>query len=689
VQKIIKKFLDFLNAVRCLLSNGVKAKFSELPSFAQWKRFFEVLTRKEKILFAFFFFCFLGSSLFLSFNFYFKNTKVVPTKGGEYIEGVVGQPRFINPVLASSDIDRDLVELVFSGLMKYEKDGKIVPDLIQEVEGKEGGKIYEIVLNENIFWHDGQKITADDVIFTIKTIQDPDFKSPEITNWIGIEVEKISDQKLAFKLKNPYFPFLERLTLKILPKHVFEEIPPENFPLTLYNLEPIGSGPFRFKEIKINKLGKVESLTLIKNQNYFGKLPYLEEITFLFFENQKDLLEAAKSQKIQGLTILNPKEVEFLKEKFILYQALLPRYFAIFFNPKKSNILAEKEFRKALNLATNKSEILEKVVGDKGKIVHSPILSSFTKAPKDKPEIYGFKEPSETLQFNLEKAKEALKKAGLEERNGKFVKVERKQLFDFKKDLRSGNRGKEVENLQRCLSFFADIYPEGKITGYFGESTKKAVILFQEKYKKEILEPWGFKEGTGIVSETTRRKLNEVCNEVSEKTSPLKFSLITVDQPLLVETANLLKSQWERLGIEIEILALEFNELNREIIKPREYEMLLFGEALGMIPDPFPFWHSSRIEDPGLNLALYENKKADEFLKKAREAENFEEFKENLEKFQEILIKDVPAIFLYSPDFFYLVSSQIKEVNLEIISDPSKRFLGIEDWYIKTKRIWK
>jgi len=673
VQGFFRKKLDSLKSTLC-----------SLPSRSQWKLFFRVLTKKEKIIFLSCFVCFLGSLIFLSVNFYLQRTKTIPAVGGIYIEGIVDQPRFINPVLASNDIDRGLVELIFTGLMKVEIDGKIVPDLAKGYEIKEGGTVYEITLREDVFWHDGQKITTDDVVFTIKTIQDPDFKSPEIANWIGIRVEKISEQKLIFKLKDPYFPFLERLTVKVLPKHIFGDILAESFPLTIYNLQPIGSGPFRFKEIKYDKLGKIESLTLARNENYFGKLPHLKEVKFLFFETEKEVIEAAQRKEIQGFTISNPEIIDYLEKEAPLYEISLPRYFAIFFNPKKSDISAEKEVRESLDLATNKSEILEKAIKSRGKIVSSPIL----------PEFYGFDLPSGALakegpDVNLEKAKELLEEAGFVQKDGKFFKIERETTFNFEEYLKEESRGQEVKDLQECLSFFPDIYPEGEITGYFGKSTEKAVILFQEKYKEEILEPWEFEEGTGIVSKTTRKKLNEVCNEFSEESLPLKLFLVTVNQPFLVKTAKILKEQWEKLGIEIEIKALEFNELSRNFIKPREYEILLFGEALGIIPDPLAFWHSSRIEDPGLNLAMYENKKADEFLKEARMAQDFEQFKKNLEKFQNILIEDKPAIFLYSPNFLYYVSKEIKGIDFEIISEPSKRFIEIESWYLKTKRVWK
>ena len=139
----------------------------------------------------------------------------------------------------------------------------------------------------------------------------------------------------------------------------------------------------------------------------------------------------------------------------------------------------------------------------------------------------------------------------------------------------------------------------------------------------------------------------------------------------------------------MEIKTFNISALEREVIKPRNYEMLLFGEVLGAIPDPFPFWHSSQKNDPGLNLAIYENKKCDKLLEEARKNLDENLRKEKLEEFQDILIEDAPAVFLYNPDYLYFVSKEIKGVGAAIITDPSQRFSNIEGWYIKTKRAFK
>jgi len=675
---------------KLLSGNICKAKILFKP--LGWKLIFRLFNKKEKVVF-FILLLLLFASLFtFSLNFYYKNTEIQPNQGGVFVEGLVGQPRFVNPVYSkASDIDEDLTELVFSGLFKYNAQGEIVPDLAKNYSVKEGGRVYEVYLKDNLFWSDGKPLSADDIIFTVNIIQNLEYKSPQLVSWLGVEAERISDEAVRFRLKNPYAPFLETLTQKIIPEHIWKDISPQNFALTINNLKPVGSGPYSFKGFEQDKEGNIVSYRLKRNDKYYGKKPYIEEVVFRFFENEKDLIKSYQKGEIDAFSLKNPADLEVFQslkddggnlslDGGNLYSFVLPRYFAVFFKPKECDLLPKEKKRKALNYGANRKEIIKEVLSGWGEPVYSPVL----------PQVYGLSGPEEKYEYNPSLAQELLEKADfLKTESGKRIKIIKKENpFQFDSDLKKGDKGAEVENLQKCLAKDPEIYPEGEVSGYFGQKTKEAVIKFQEKYAQDILLPFGLRQGTGLVSKKTREKLNELCYPEKEEVTPLKISLKTVNQPVLIKVAELLKKQWQELGIETEIKSFESAE-KEKVIKERDYQTLLFGEALTMIPDPFPFWHSNQKIDPGLNLAVYESKKADKLLEEIRQNLDPEKRKERLQELQNVILEDAPAVFLYQPDYLYLVSKKVKGIDIKMVVGPSKRFSEIEDWYIKTKREWK
>lgn len=650
-----------------------------LPDKDYWQKPILAFNKKERIFFFSFAFLFFFSVILLLIGFYLNHTHIIPANGGILKEGLIGQPRFINPVYAeSNDIDRDLVNLIFSGLMKYNPRGEIVPDIVSFYEVKEEGKIYEMELRKDVVFHDKQKLTADDVIFTIKTIQNPDFKSPLLAKWLGVDVEKISDYKVRFTLKNPYPGFIENLTVKILPAHIWEEVSSENFPFSPYNVKAIGSGPYYFKNIIKNNDGTIVSISLGKNNKYYSKKPYIEQIKFLFFEKEEDLIGAARSGQINAFSPLSPENYgefnSFNKNSFVV-----PRYFAIFLNSDQNSFFEEKKTRQALIKATDLEKIKEDILLGEASMVNSPFL----------PDIYNFEEPKNIISFDKQGALDSLNELGYQEQDGKLVKIYKEETMTFTKTLYVGSQGTQVENLQTCLAKFEDIYPEGKITGYFGSKTKEAVIKFQNKYPEDILQPAGIKEGNGKVGPATREKLNEVCVTSPAKIEPLNIVLTTSNDPLLLSIAEEIKRQWEEIGISTEIQTNEIAEIKQELIKERNYQSLLFGQVLSIIPDPFSFWHSSQRNYPGLNLSNYKNSKLDSLLEKIRVEQISENRIELLQEAQEILIDDIPAIFICNPNYIYFTSASFKGIDSGLIADPSERFSNIENWYVKTKRSFK
>lgn len=667
----------------------------KFPSFSQWKQIFKVLKKTERLFFLSFAILAFASAIYFIIGFYINSTQLVPAYGGAYTEGVVGQPRFINPIYGeTNDVDRTLIDLIYSGLMSYDKEGKIINDLTEKYQISDDGKTYTFELKKNLFWQDGVPLTVDDVIYTIKTIQNSDYKSPLRATWLDVAIQKISENSFALSLGSPYNSFLESCTLKIMPQHIWKNIPPENFALSAFNLQPIGSGPYIISNLQQTNTGFVKSISLKINYKYYGKTPYISNLYFKFFSNKEDLIKSANQKTIDGFSISALSENQALaekqvkpgwtaKEKYNIYSFSMPRYFAVFFNPQNSDALSDANITQALNYSVDKQNLTQKInekFKAKVSIINSPIL----------PNYFGYSEPTTSYDFNTETANNLLDKSGYKIQNKENQEITRmkandkKPAFQFKSYLKQGSKGNEVIELQGCLTRLDENFKNllsQETNGTYSKGTEKAIYEFQKKYLPEATP-------TGETGPGTRKKLNELCFLQQDNLIPLQLTLTTINQPQMVETANILKDFWQKVGFSINIKIVELSEI-KDIIKTRNYEALLYGQALGSLPDPYPFWHSTQVNDPGLNLSTYKNKKTDQLLKDAREALNEEIKTDNYESLQEVILADTPALFLYNTDYIYWVSEKIKGIDTIKIIDPSKRFENINNWYIKTKRTWK
>ncbi|MEK7120617.1 MAG: hypothetical protein AAB840_00825, partial [Patescibacteria group bacterium] len=158
--------------------------------------------------------------------------------------------------------------------------------------------------------------------------------------------------------------------------------------------------------------------------------------------------------------------------------------------------------------------------------------------------------------------------------------------------------------------------------------------------------------------------------------------------PELKKVAEIMKEDFGAIGIKTNIKIFETGALNQTIIRPRKYDSLLFGEIIGKDLDLFAFWHSSQRNDPGLNVSQYASLKADKILEDSRNISDKDARLEKFAEFQNEIIKDVPAIFVYSPDFLYITPNKLKGFDMKSISIPSERFNTVYKWYIDTERVW-
>lgn len=288
----------------------------------------------------------------------------IPKRGGELREGIVGTPRFINPVLAINSQDKTLAGLVFAGLTKIDKDNKSVLDMAESVQKSEDGLSYTVTLKNNLFFHDGEKVTTDDVIYTLSLVQNPSLKSPVKIKWEGVKIEKVSDTKVIFSLKQPYPLFERSLALGIVPKHVWKNLSIEEIAQSDQNIKAIGSGPYMVTSVE-SVSGIPRIFTLKENKkNALGR-PYITTLTIRSYQTEKLLEQAFQNREIDSFSVISHFATEnFPKVVTPSETTTLPQTFSLFFNPNKEAFLADKDIRKALAIALNKEDLLKNLYGD-------------------------------------------------------------------------------------------------------------------------------------------------------------------------------------------------------------------------------------------------------------------------------------------------------------------------------------
>lgn len=338
-----------------------------------------------------------------------KNFKVViPDYGGEIVEGSVGSPRFINPLLAASETDKNLVALVYSGLMRIDRNGDLIPDLADKIEVSEDGLQYTFHISDKAKFHNETPVTADDVIFTINKAKDPELKSPKRSNWEGVLVERIDDKTVRFTLNQAYEPFLRNTTLGILPRNIWEGVTSAEFAFSIYNSNPIGTGPYKIKKITRDSIGIPKTYLLESYENFILGKPYINNITFKFSKNEDELIEMFKTGKIETIYGISPEKAKELQNSnFEIKTTSLPRIFGIFFNQDKANVLASNSVRTALNISAPKEEIVSNVLFGFGQVIDSPIPDIFKSN-----EEQNLNRESLTEDQRIAEAREILEKAG-------------------------------------------------------------------------------------------------------------------------------------------------------------------------------------------------------------------------------------------------------------------------------------
>ncbi|NLE75215.1 MAG: peptide ABC transporter substrate-binding protein [Chloroflexi bacterium] len=351
-------------------------------------------------------------------------TGTAPEQGGAFVEGVIGNPQWINPILCQyNQVDCDLSALIFSGLTRLNEKGEVVPDLAESWVVSADGLTYTFRLRQGVLWHDGAPFTSRDVLFTVKAMQHADYQgAPHLARfWSDIAVVADNDYTVRFLLPAPLAPFLDYTTIGLLPEHLLYTIAPGDLPKAEFNVQPVGAGRFRVAEVS------AQGIALLPNENAAGPAPHLERLEFRFYPDAQSLLEAYKRGEIVSVSRVSPDLIPEAAAlpNLDLYSARMAGYVLIYLNLDDAANLpffTQREVRQALLQALDRQKLVDEVLNGQGIVANSPIL----------PETWAHWPGLAQHAYDPARAAELLDAAGWVDRNGDGIRENEGRTLSFR-----------------------------------------------------------------------------------------------------------------------------------------------------------------------------------------------------------------------------------------------------------------
>ena len=312
-------------------------------------------------------------------------------------------PSRLNPILANDSASSEITDWLFSGLFKYDKDGNPTVDLAKSYTFETPTKLI-IKLRDDILWHDNERFTSKDVIFTYEKIIDPKVLNSIKSNFIQVQnVKALDDYTIEVIYKQPYFKAIETWMVGILPYHILKD--EKDLMTSSFNKNPIGTGSYKLKEFK-----QGQDIELIANENYFEGKPKIEKIKYQFLPDPNTSFLYLKQKKLD-LGGLTPIQVDRqlddnFRNNYTIMQKPSFSYTYLGFNLKNEKF-KDIRVRKALSYAINRQELVDILFFGYGKVCNGPFL----------PGSFAYNDEVETITQNIQKAKELLKEAGYDEKN--------------------------------------------------------------------------------------------------------------------------------------------------------------------------------------------------------------------------------------------------------------------------------
>lgn len=314
----------------------------------------------------------------LRYTAYNFTSVTVPDRGGTLVEGVAGNPQYLNPLLSQyNQVDAVLCALLFNGLTRLDEQGNVVPDLAESVTVSPEGLTYDFRLRSGLYWHDGAPVTAADVLYTVGAMQAEEFPGVSwlSTLWRAVEVsapEGPEGLAVRFTLQEAFAPFLDYTTIGLLPAHLWDVVPVAQMMSSQLNTRPVGTGPFEVSQITATRA------ELTANPRYHGPAPYLAGLTVRFYPDHQSLLPAYDRGEIDAVSQLWPEELPGSAQRtdLKLFSAPVAGYTLVYLNLQNPNLPFFKEapVRQALLYALDRQKLVDAVLNGQGLVAHTPVL---------------------------------------------------------------------------------------------------------------------------------------------------------------------------------------------------------------------------------------------------------------------------------------------------------------------------
>lgn len=516
-----------------------------------------------------------------------KEINNAPAYGDTLVEGVIGEPSILIPMLAGDSASHDVAGLIFNGLVKYDKDLTLTGDLAESWDISQDGLVITFHLRKGVRWTDGVEFTAEDVLFGYQTIIDE--KTPTAYSEDFKQVKRANAlDKYTFRVtyERPFAPALSSWgNLPVLPKHLLDG---KDITKSELGRNPVGMGPF-----KLTKWVPGQEVVLDANPDYFDGRPYIDRYVYRIIPDPATMFLELQAGGVDwmGLTPIQYTRqtlTPYFEKNFNKFRYPLFAYSYLGFNlclrrdesgkcAERHPWFGDKRIRQAIAYAIDKEEIVDGVLFGLGMPATGPYV----------PNTWPYNPNVKKYEYNPEKARVLLAEAG-----------------------------------------------------------------------------WRDTDGDGLLDKDGR---------------PFEFTLLTnMGNSLRMKTATIIQWRLAMIGIKVNIRALEWSTFINEFIDKRRFEAIVLGWSIGLDPDQFDIWHSSKTSEKEFNFVSYANPEVDELLEKGRRTFDIQERKKAYFRIQEILAEEIPYIFLYVPDALPIVHARFHGI------EPAPIGIGynIHRWYV-------